>query len=251
MNNLNLLLLWLASFIFATTVFAQPAFYFDPDTAYVQTNDQTCVELRALDFDHIQKFNFSINWDANVITGLEYTTDSAFDNAVIEINIQEGYLTFEWAIDNDPGCPAVETQLTLPDEAPLMELCFNGLPDCTNLSMSNDPVQLYITRSNACPLNISMFLEDGYLCTGSLSTETPEKLQELFAFPNPSSGELTFSLPDAMQNLLLRITDARGRLLMTTEVHRKTHIYLNEKGLYFLTFYDEQGLLKTQKLLVK
>ncbi len=167
MKKLFPLLVLLISMTTAVKLYAQPTVYMNPDFVLVNSSASDCIQFRTLDFTDIQEMNFSVRWDPTVITNVNVPPASILPvlapNLTINIDEAEGYLTFEWKVNDQPGCPPNTESLTLADESVLFEFCFEGVSGHTELLIGDDPVETYVTRANSCPYNISLYTGDGFI----------------------------------------------------------------------------------------
>lgn len=74
------------------------------------------------------------------------------------------------------------------------------------------------------------------------------------AFPNPSQGFFTLQLPEGINKGILTVTDMQGRKVRTLDVQSAAvQIDLTQegKGLYYLSFSNEEGLTWVQKVCIE
>ena len=167
MTRLLTLLVFVLALLGAGKALAQPTVYVFPDFVQIDAGDETCVEFRTVDFTDIQEMRFSVRWDPEAVTLTNIPVgslnasmpnldigDFTFDNV-------EGYLIFTWKIEDVPGCPG--TAVTLPDEDVLFELCFQGITGYSEITITDDPEPVYVTRLNSCPQNIGLFMGGGFI----------------------------------------------------------------------------------------
>jgi gliding motility-associated-like protein len=167
MNRLLPLLLLLGlSFVGVNKAWAQPTVSVDPDFQLVNTGDQLCLDFPTLDFTDLQEMRFTIRFNPDVVqvanignlngmmTGLDIG-DFTIDNV-------EGYIIFDWKVEEVPGCPS--GFVTLDDDEILFDVCFDAISTgYTEIEITDDPEPIYVTRLNSCPLNIGMFVDDGFI----------------------------------------------------------------------------------------
>ncbi len=167
MKKLFPLLVLLFGLSSAVKLYAQPTVYMDADFVLVDSAQADCIQFKTLDFTDLQEMNFSVRWDPSVITNVNVPPGSIHPsmaaNAIITIDETEGYLIFKWKINNLPGCPPNSESLTLPDQAVLFDFCFEGVNGYTDVTISEDPEPIYVTRANICPMDIDMFTGDGFI----------------------------------------------------------------------------------------
>ncbi len=167
MKKLFPLLVLLFSLGSAVKLYAQPTVYMDANFVLVDSAQADCIQFKTLDFTDIQEMNFSVRWDPSVITNVNVPpgsiNPSMAANAIITINEAEGFLTFKWKVNDLPGCPPNTESLTLPDQAVLFDFCFEGVNGYTDVTIGDDPEPIYVTRANACPLDIDLFTGDGFI----------------------------------------------------------------------------------------
>lgn len=159
-RHLRLIVLGLA-LLGMQKVIAQPTVFADPSFIFINTGDNACIEFKVLDFTDIQEMRFSIRWNPNTIENVTVTPASlnasmpGLDLSDITIDEVDGSLVFIWKVENVPGCPT--SDVTLPDNDVLFELCFDGVIGYTEMEIGDDPEPIYVTRTNSCPLNINLF----------------------------------------------------------------------------------------------
>ncbi len=168
MKKLLPLLVLLISITTAVKLYAQPTVYLDANFVLVDSGQSDCIQFRTLDFTDIQEMKFSVRWDPDVISSpVVNNILPALDNGTTSLNIVidevEGYMTFDWKINQDPGCPPNTESLTLADHTVLFDFCFTGEAGHTYITMGDDPLESYVTRANACPLNIGLFTDEGFI----------------------------------------------------------------------------------------
>jgi hypothetical protein len=78
--------------------------------------------------------------------------------------------------------------------------------------------------------------------------------QDWGMYPNPSSGEIIFTLPENQTNIQLFVYDVSGRVVYNTkELTSHFAIQLNEKltaGAYFIELRNKEGKLGNIKQLI-
>ena len=167
MKKLFPLLVLLFGMTTAVKLYAQPTVYMNPDFVLVNSGASDCIQFRTLDFTDIQEMNFSVQWDPAVITNVNVPpasiNPSLAPNLTITVDEAAGNLTFEWKVNNLPGCPPNTESLTLADETVLFEFCFEGVSGHTDLTIGDAPLETYVTRANSCPLDIGLFTGDGFI----------------------------------------------------------------------------------------
>ncbi|RMF03440.1 MAG: hypothetical protein D6772_02140, partial [Bacteroidetes bacterium] len=117
-----------------------------PDVSANQ-GDQICLPMTTANFDNILGMQFSVNYDASVLTYVEtrnqlLLTPLPTPSVVQVANPSAGNLTFTW---NDPTAMGV----TLDDGTVLLELCFDVTGNTTtNVDFSGSPTAIEITDGN-------------------------------------------------------------------------------------------------------
>lgn len=113
--------------------------YFDPATSNLNNGDNACFQVMADGFTDILGFQFSLNWDQDV---LNFTNLQAFNIPSLDESdfglalVSDGVLPVSW-IDDQTSSSA-----TLPAGSPLFEICFDVIASDeinTTLSMSDFP----------------------------------------------------------------------------------------------------------------
>lgn len=153
---------------FAATALAQPTIYFNVPDDPPCTNQQFCVPITVKDFTDILSMEYTITWDPAVIRleriqGLQLPelTLASFDRS----DEANGNLTLTWEFN---PCSPNAVGVTLPDFSSIFELCFTALGnygEATELGITNTPLDIKVTRVNACPGNIGLFSEPGLIST--------------------------------------------------------------------------------------
>ncbi len=163
-------LLALIVFIVAVkvTAFAQPTISL-PTISPCTTDDPSfCMDVTVKDFTDILSMEFSIAWDPSVIRFDEVRNFSLPGLSVADFDVTDaanGIITLKWRF-NDCG-PGV-TGVTLDDDQRIFSLCFTALGAygaTTAVEITNMPVDIKVTRVNACPNNIGLFRENGLVST--------------------------------------------------------------------------------------
>jgi len=148
---------------------AQPTISFPSITPCPENNNiDFCMDVTVMDFTDILSMEYTIAFDPEVIrfTGvnnfnLNGLTIDNFDTSLA----QEGIITLKWRIaDCSPDAEGV----TLNDETSIYQLCFSAqgaYGAATEVAIVNEPVDVQVTRVNACPNNIGLFTETGLVST--------------------------------------------------------------------------------------
>ena len=189
MNKLFALLTLLFLVVGVSQIAAQPTIYIDPDFALVDEGDETCLRFEVIDFSDIQKVRFSVRWDPDVVT-MQPINPASFHPDMTNLTVAdfvidnvEGYFTFIWDVDDDIECPNVD--VTLDDFESMFEACFVGINGYTDVTIGNDPEEIFVTRTSACPVPIGCFCEgnDGFIAVDNQPV--------VFSFPtvNVNEGE--------------------------------------------------------------
>ncbi|MEM1119134.1 MAG: MopE-related protein [Bacteroidota bacterium] len=142
MRNLKTYLLFsLALLGHWTTSFAQAPLTFSASQTTTNCGDQVCVDVTATDFTDVLSFQYSINWQSNVLGvasvqsfGIDNMEASQF-NATIPGILRVGY--------DDSNL----TGVTLPDNSVLFQVCFDVAPNRTGnstIDFSGNPTPIEV-----------------------------------------------------------------------------------------------------------
>ncbi len=169
-----LFFLILGSTIFSISSIAQPTWKM-PQQLVPDVGEEVCIPVKFRDFTHLFEVSFSLNWDPGVlqfskIQGLHPTlvadyglTMGDFDTSPGLTN--NGQLTFHW--DYGQGdCQTIGA--TLDDEETFFEVCFiivGIYGDCSQVQITDEPLQRFVTRNNTNCSDIGEFVEDANVCT--------------------------------------------------------------------------------------
>lgn len=156
-----------------TTLVAQPTFSIDPDFVLLNSGEQTCLQVRVDDFTDLQQIQFSINWNENTVTYLNVQNLNPnvtnLDMSDFTVDVVEGTLAFDWRIDDVVDCPlGMGNAVTILDGEILFEICFEGIVSYSDIEFTSDPLPMYVTRLNSCPLDIGMYTNDGFIAVENL-----------------------------------------------------------------------------------
>ncbi|MBK7407866.1 MAG: gliding motility-associated C-terminal domain-containing protein [Saprospirales bacterium] len=169
MNRLlSFLFLGVALFVGLNKAYAQPTVYIDPSYVLIDSLEQTCVKFRTADFTDIQEMRFTVRWNPDALDLVDIPLGSLNPNMTnldisdFTIDQVEGYVIFTWKVENVPGCPTSDVTL-FPDDQVMFELCFEGVQGYSEILITDDPEDIYVTRTNSCPLNIGLFKSDGFI----------------------------------------------------------------------------------------
>ncbi|MCB0707514.1 MAG: gliding motility-associated C-terminal domain-containing protein [Saprospiraceae bacterium] len=158
-----------------TKVFAQPTVSINPDFDLILAGQKAQLDFRVNDFTDIQAMRFSVRWDPDVVTiaspadifnanplmtNLVLATDVTYDNV-------EGWLVFDWQVMDPLDCSST-LDVTLADNAVLFSVNFTGITSYTHVTIGDDPVEQYVTRTSSCPIDIMMFSDDGFIAVNNL-----------------------------------------------------------------------------------
>lgn len=168
MNRLlPVLFVGVALFVSLNKAYAQPTVYVDPDFVLIDSTETTCVAFKTVDFTDIQEMRFTVRWNASALDLVDIPIASLnpsltnLDISDFTIDQDEGYVIFTWKVQDIPGCPS--TAVTLPDDVTLFELCFLGVQGYSEIEITDDPEDIYVTRLNSCPLDIGLFIDNGFI----------------------------------------------------------------------------------------
>lgn len=168
MNRLlPLFFLGVALFVSLNKAYAQPTVFVDPDFILIDSLEQTCVAFKTVDFTDIQEMRFTVRWNASALELVDIPVASLNPNLTnldisdFTIDQAEGYVIFTWKVQDIPGCPS--TAVTLADDVTLFELCFEGVQGYSEIEITDDPEDIYVTRLNSCPLDIGLFIGNGFI----------------------------------------------------------------------------------------
>jgi len=168
MNRLlTLILLGAALFVSLGKAYAQPTVYIEPDFVLIDSLEQTCIEFKTMDFTDLQEMRFTVRYNPEAVTLVDIPPASlnplmtGLDIGDFFIDAVEGYVIFTWKVEDIPGCPP--TDVTLADESVLFALCFEGIEGYSEITITDDPEDIYVTRLNSCPLDIGMFIDNGFI----------------------------------------------------------------------------------------
>ncbi len=189
MNRLlPLIFLGAALFVSLNKAYAQPTVYIDPDFILIDSLEQTCLQFKTRDFTDIQEMRFTVRYNPAAVTLVNIPPASlnasltGLDIGDFFVDPVEGYVIFTWKVQNLPGCVALAE--TLPDDAVLFELCFEGIEGYSEIVITDDPEDIYVTRLNSCPLDIGLFIDNGFIAVDNqpLTVNVP--------FVNANNGEI-------------------------------------------------------------
>lgn len=152
----------------------------------VKCGEQICVDVRTRSFSDILSFQYSINWDPNVLGqastqafGLENLSSANFNQ------IEAGELTVGW-LDTDVVGVSLEENFLL------YQICFDAVADqpaTTEISLSGNPLGVEIMNNTGQIL-------DPQFQSGSVIVECPDPVDTTGVDP----GNLTFILSDESGN---------------------------------------------------
>ncbi|MCB0705241.1 MAG: T9SS type A sorting domain-containing protein [Saprospiraceae bacterium] len=257
----KILLLVVCAVLFASTmVHAQPTFYFAPeDTLTINSGETSSLEIRTLDFTLLQEIRFSVRWDPDVTELLEFTDlhpDMDIAPEAFMINNEAGYFTLSWRAYNDYDCESLG--ISLPDSSTLFSLNFLGVEGISDVAFSNDPTGIYVTRVNACPLDISCNHSSvGHIKVLGMPTSEfslSEKQAATGVFPNPSDGLLRLDIPDDRSlPASIRIIDSRGIEWLQIKQTRTPILDVSQlaPGLYFVELQWENNRREVLQVLIQ
>lgn len=151
------------------SAFAQPTISFPNASPCTEDNNASfCMDVTVKDFTDILSMEFSIAWDPEVIRLDEITNEAlpALNQSNFDLaKVDSGIVTLKWRINE---CASGVTGVTLQDGRRIFTLCFTALGDygaSTEVKIVNQPVDIKVTRVNACPNNIGLFTEPGFVST--------------------------------------------------------------------------------------
>lgn len=144
---------------------AQPTLLFPPSAP--NTGENFCVDVKVKDFTDILSLEFALRWDPAVIQfdhvegfGLPSLTAANFNTG----QTADGKISIAWMIAN---CSPNAVGVTTPDGTTVFRLCFKALGDYGATSkISLDPDGIKVTRVNACPNNIGIYIKEGLVSVG-------------------------------------------------------------------------------------
>ena len=231
--------------VFTHNLTAQPSFYFYPTgTVTVDEGESAQFEVHTRDFTQLLQVQFVITWDpavAELETVTDFNPDLNLDVDAFEIDNVNGKCHFSMVPEVDFDCYVPE--YTLPDSTSLFTLNFSTVEGVTDLAFTEDHNDRFITRTNACPVDIGCFfgppsqLVVEVLFSG-IDSEARESNQVIL-YPNPATDFLYWNLattqvaPDQ-----LRILDYSGRELLRRDAPQSNQLDVSQlpAGLYFLEF---------------
>ena len=115
---------------------------FSLNSTTVNCGEQTCLDLRVSDFMNIASFQYSLNWDANVLGSVQVQQFGIADLSAANFNTSvPGMLRVGWDDTNLQG-------VTLPDNQLLFQVCFDAIGDVTassTVQFSNNPIPIEVT----------------------------------------------------------------------------------------------------------
>ncbi|MEM1220403.1 MAG: T9SS type A sorting domain-containing protein, partial [Bacteroidota bacterium] len=170
-----------------------------------------------------------------------------------------GSFLFVWAFAELTNPCAASSSLTIPDEEDLFTVHFVGITGNTEVFIFDSPLEPYITRFSACPVNIGCF------CTQTATITVEGEPSSVFGgrsmnaapitlFPNPASQSFQLQWPDQVPNAeRLQILDVHGKVFWD-DVFRLDHLWSTEgmpAGLYFIRLLWNDGQSWTKSLLVE
>jgi gliding motility-associated-like protein len=151
------------------TAFAQPTISFPNASPCTEDGSASfCMDVTVKDFTDILSMEFTIAWDPEVIRFDEVTNESlpALNETNFDLTkIDSGFVTLKWRIND---CSSGITGVTLEDGKRIFTLCFTALGNYganTKVEIINKPVDIKVTRVNACPNNIGLFTDPGFVST--------------------------------------------------------------------------------------
>lgn len=153
--------------VFHAGLIAQPTVSIS--SATINAGDQVCLDVTVADFTDILSMQFTIAWDSTVLQfdrvdnlNLERLTNDNFDLSMVE----SGVLLFDWTFNEcQPELPGLTI---LEDGTAIFSVCFTaigGYGATTPVSIVNAPLDIRVTRVNACPNNIGLFEQNGLVST--------------------------------------------------------------------------------------
>lgn len=183
----------------ASKMKAQPSIFFGPEYQLVNEGEIATLDILTNDFTNIQEVRFSVRWDPEVMVldlGNEFVNFNpalGLDGSEFTFDNIEGFFTFEWKVEDTPGCP--NTDITLSDGAVLFSINYEAINGYTEAYITNDPMDIYITRDNACPADIGCFCD---VNTGFVAVDN-QPITMTVPFVNANEGE-TFCMDLAVEN---------------------------------------------------
>ncbi|MCP3932248.1 MAG: hypothetical protein GY705_24515, partial [Bacteroidetes bacterium] len=164
------LAIFLITFGLSSTIAAQPTIIIPHEV--VDTSESFCIELSVMDFTDIINMQFSLAWDPDVLQfnsiqnlNLQYL-DIADFNTTLATN---GMLTLNWFVPGEEEVDCVGEGLTIEDETAIFELCFTAIGDYgtfSEITIVEEPLPVFVTRVNACPIDIGLMQEEGFISIG-------------------------------------------------------------------------------------
>ena len=175
--------------------------------------DTVVVDIRVDNFMSISSFQFSVNWDPEVISfiALEEYNDSlqAFgeDNFNFASDLTDiGQLVVSWS---DPLTRGIH----LPDSATLFALVFTAIGDIgdsTTIVISDDPLEIEVIDGDLNSIGLSF--QGGLFAVAEMTTSFREfGNHELSIFPNPTFGE--FRIQNDHSFSTVEVFNVRGHRL--------------------------------------
>ena len=231
---------------------AQPRLNIGTGNLFVEPGDTACLDFRIDDFNKIQEMNFSIVWNPLTVLNVQLGPDVLPPDALVEVDEEEGILSFAWKVMDTTACPPLDSFLTLPDGSQLFSICFEGGSGSTEMTIGDS----YVTRVYSCPIDIGLLKDTIFIDTGILfvGTSSPEAGQ-LLVYPNPASREVYFELnarsqrPEGMGVWSCKLLNAWGERLGTAEMSgSRGSFVLPAAGVYYLLFYAGDKLVKVERV---
>lgn len=144
---------------------AQPTLLFPPSAPNI--GESFCVDVKVKDFTDILSMEFALRWDTAVIQfervegfGLPSLSAANFNTG----ETAGGKISVAWMIAN---CSPTAVGVTTPDGTTIFRLCFKAKGAYGKTSkISLDPDGIKVTRVNACPNNIGIFIKEGLVSVG-------------------------------------------------------------------------------------
>ncbi|MBR9920671.1 MAG: T9SS type A sorting domain-containing protein [Bacteroidetes bacterium] len=228
--------------LFLTYTHAQPTFYFAPeDTVQVNSEESSTIEIRTRDYTDLLEVRFTVRWTPGVIqvdsiSDIHANLDYPADFFVIDNDA--GYFTFSWQEYSTLLCN--EPTATVPDSAAIFTVNFTGIEGITEIYFDDNPTEMFMTRTTACPANISCFCNS----TGTIKVEgmpvSQSKLEpqtKTTLSPNPSEGPIQLTIPEGMAlPKSIQVFSAQGEMKISLKQPSSTFLDAStlSPGLYFI-----------------
>jgi len=177
------------------------------DEHHVLPGDEITVPVKVRDFSGIASYQFTLSWDAGVLSLLEVNNKS-LNGYYGEEKISEGLLTTIWTDDSG-------TSATLDDDAIAFELKFKAIG--TSGTYSEIKIGSEITASEAYSDNLDLLRiasTEGMVKVGDVTSivHHPSSINNLSVYPNPFTSSTTIRFnATGDEAVKIEIYDLAGR----------------------------------------